>query len=269
PSAKTVLKSIALRAVGDVLDGRSESMREVDLKRIRDALSEVRDVRIDFRAAESWGPARRKLIQDALEKQLAGESRSQDAAIKNLREAARREVTADDLESLGAIIAKQERVRAATEAWGRLPEKDRALSLTDGINNPVSGGEPDYLRMDPSRAFTGRSGATRLGLLREAGGKVESSSGSLLYHRPRYTNNERPFTDLLAYAPGMNTNLPDILAVLHQEALPMPAFTRGTIDDGARKLLDRARVSSWWELTFPADDRTPAFTLRFNPGGAY
>jgi tetratricopeptide (TPR) repeat protein len=269
PSAKTVLKSIALRALGDVLDGGSEYRSEVDAKRVREALDEVRDLSISFPAAESWGPARRKRIVDALEKQLQGESRSQDTAIKKLREAARSEVTADNLESLGVIIAKQEQVRAMTESWGGLPEKERALSLTDGISNQLSNGEPVFLRLDPSRAFTGRSGATRLGLMREGGGKSGNGSSSLLYRRPRYTDNERLFTDLLAYAPGMNTNLPDILAVLHEEALPMPAFARGTIDDGARKLLDRARAASWWELTFPSEDRTPAFTLRFNPSGAY
>ncbi len=55
----------------------------------------------------------------------------------------------------------------------------------------------------------------------------------LLYQRPSFTNDERIFTDLLAYAPGMNTSRADMLATIEAEVLPPKNSGPGTIDPAA------------------------------------
>ena len=62
----------------------------------------------------------------------------------------------------------------------------------------------------------------------------------LLYQRPSYSDDARLFSDLLAYAPGMNTSLADIEAVIEAEAMPSPLDKPGQIDAGARKLFAQA-----------------------------
>src|SRR5437588_5983175 len=63
----------------------------------------------------------------------------------------------------------------------------------------------------------------------------------MLYQRPSFSGDDRVFFDLVAYAPGMNTQQADILAVLEAEAAPRRRIATGTISTGARKLIDRAR----------------------------
>src|SRR5262249_35676760 len=88
---------------------------------------------------------------------------------------------------------------------------------------------------------------------------------SLLYQRPTFTSDQRVFTDLLAYAPGMNTSRADVLAVLEAEAGSKQIAT-GSIDPAARKLIDKARSAGWRVLTTDAGTRglTPPARLVFD-----
>jgi ferric-dicitrate binding protein FerR (iron transport regulator)/tetratricopeptide (TPR) repeat protein len=92
---------------------------------------------------------------------------------------------------------------------------------------------------------------------------------SPLYERPTYNPDDRLFTDLLAYAPGMNTSRADVLAVLDAEGAPDPQAAPGRIDPDARRLIDRARAAGWQKVTFPARDGKAALTLVCDGGGRY
>jgi len=89
-----------------------------------------------------------------------------------------------------------------------------------------------------------------------------------LYQRPSFANDWRVFTDLLQYAPGMNTSTADVLAVLEREGAPAtrPA-TAGSVDPKARALLAAARASKWRSFTVPATKRQPAYTVHFDGAG--
>src|SRR5262249_18011666 len=63
------------------------------------------------------------------------------------------------------------------------------------------------------------------------------TSGPHLYHRPSFSGDERFFTDLVAFARGMNTSEADIRAVLEAEAMLDPRTAHGRIDPVARKLI--------------------------------
>ncbi|MBY0527099.1 MAG: FecR domain-containing protein [Gemmataceae bacterium] len=79
---------------------------------------------------------------------------------------------------------------------------------------------------------------------------TEGSRTGLLYQRPSYKPDERLFFDLAAYAPGMNTSLADVQAVVEAEA-QVPPIQNGQIDDAARKLIDKARAAGWRTVTLP------------------
>src|SRR5262249_8118741 len=85
-----------------------------------------------------------------------------------------------------------------------------------------------------------------------------------------FTSDQRVFTDLLAYAPGMNTSWADVLAVLEAEAGSKQIAT-GSIDPAARKLIDKARSAGWRVLTTDAGTRglTPPAPLVFDGAGRY
>ncbi len=70
------------------------------------------------------------------------------------------------------------------------------------------------------------------------------------YEPPVFRNNPAVFYDLVSYAPGMHTNLADVLAVLEAEA-PADAIAAkpGKIDDRARRLIERARGAGWQTAT--------------------
>ena len=70
------------------------------------------------------------------------------------------------------------------------------------------------------------------------------------YEPPVFRNNPAVFYDLVSYAPGMHTNLADVLALLEAEA-PADATTAkpGKIDDRARRLIERARGAGWQTAT--------------------
>jgi tetratricopeptide (TPR) repeat protein len=90
-----------------------------------------------------------------------------------------------------------------------------------------------------------------------------------LYARPSFSGDERLFTDLASYAPGMNTSRADIRAVLEAEAAPRLSDLPGPIDPAARKLLDRARSAGWRKLTVKDKDGKAALTITFDGAGRY
>ena len=90
---------------------------------------------------------------------------------------------------------------------------------------------------------------------------------NLLYQRPTFSNDGRIFTDLLQYAPGLNTNPTDILAVLEAELTPDPKAPPGTIEPAAGMLIDKARSLGWSCLTL-GDKKNP-LKFHFNGAGHY
>ncbi len=90
-----------------------------------------------------------------------------------------------------------------------------------------------------------------------------------LYTRPSFTGDERVFSDLPSYAPGMNTSRADVRAVLEAEAAPRLADLSGPIDPAARKLIDRARAAGWQKLTVKDKDGQPVLVLTFDGAGRY
>jgi tetratricopeptide (TPR) repeat protein len=124
----------------------------------------------------------------------------------------------------------------------------------------------------------GDSLGNRNELQREAGLAVsdlfadDAQSGKmpgLLYARPSYSDDARLFSDLIAYAPGMNTSLADIEATIEAEAVPSKGRRPGQIDASARELLSQARVRGWQGLTFSGQDGQPAFTIVFDGDSRY
>jgi hypothetical protein len=93
--------------------------------------------------------------------------------------------------------------------------------------------------------------------------------GALLYRRPSVSLNPRLFSDLVAYAPGLNTSRADILAVLEAEAAPDPADAPCTVEPGARALIEAARASGWQTLSVPPARGVAAWTVGFDGSGRY
>src|SRR5262249_35016278 len=99
---------------------------------------------------------------------------------------------------------------------------------------------------------------------------------SLLYHRPIFTGDQALFHDLTIYAPGLNTFAADIQAVLQAEAKGTRPV-QGTIDPGAKALIDKARSVGWQTITIPAPgantpgspNTLPARTIYANGAGQY
>jgi predicted Zn-dependent protease len=95
------------------------------------------------------------------------------------------------------------------------------------------------------------------------------SAPTLLYDRPSFTGDSRVFGDLVWYATGMNTAVADIQAVLEAEAVSDPAPRLGSIDDGARKLIEQVRAAGWSKLTVAGEGRQPAYAILFNGSGHF
>jgi ferric-dicitrate binding protein FerR (iron transport regulator) len=91
---------------------------------------------------------------------------------------------------------------------------------------------------------------------------------ALLYRRPSFAPDGRLFTDLVAFAPALNTTQADILGVLEAEAA-IDAGTTGTVDLAARALIDGARAAGWRTITFPAVGGSPAWSVSFDGSGRY
>ena len=96
------------------------------------------------------------------------------------------------------------------------------------------------------------------------------------YEPPVFSNNPAVFYDLVSYAPAMQTNLADVLAVLEAEASGNAAASKaGKIDDRARRLIERARGAGWQTATITdgapgisGSGKTP-LTVAFDGTGRY
>ncbi|HXG09156.1 MAG TPA: VIT domain-containing protein [Gemmataceae bacterium] len=89
------------------------------------------------------------------------------------------------------------------------------------------------------------------------------------YGRPAFRGDGRLFTDLVAYAPGMNTTSADIRATLEAEAVPDPRTLPGRIDPAARRLIEQARAAGWQKLTLGGDQDTAGLDILFDGSGRY
>ncbi len=76
------------------------------------------------------------------------------------------------------------------------------------------------------------------------------------YAQPRFANDARLFTDLIAHAPGMNTSTADRWALFAQR-LKVPK--QGRVDAQARKLIDAARGFGWERIVFEGEDSQRRF----------
>jgi ferric-dicitrate binding protein FerR (iron transport regulator)/tetratricopeptide (TPR) repeat protein len=92
---------------------------------------------------------------------------------------------------------------------------------------------------------------------------------SLLYDRPAFTADNRVFGDLLAYAPGMNTSMADIQAILEAEATPSKNAGPGSIDPVAADLIKKARTLGWQTLTLPGSGKQPGLKILVNGAGQF
>jgi ferric-dicitrate binding protein FerR (iron transport regulator) len=98
---------------------------------------------------------------------------------------------------------------------------------------------------------------------------LDSGLPSLLYEPPAFTGDPRLFTDLIRYAPGLNTNWADIQAVLEAEAAPDLRTAPGQVDPAALQLIQRARQTDWQALTLPGGKDQPGITITFDGMGRY
>jgi tetratricopeptide (TPR) repeat protein len=89
----------------------------------------------------------------------------------------------------------------------------------------------------------------------------------VLYQRPVFSGHRDYFSNLTLYAPGLNTSLTDVLAVLAAEAPKEVLPKRGRIDPAARKLIDIARGRGWQSLTI--GEGGDAVVLTFDGAGRY
>ena len=64
--------------------------------------------------------------------------------------------------------------------------------------------------------------------------------GPRYYQRPTLSGDQRIFSDLAAYAPGMTSSIADTRAVLEAEAAPRSGLRKGSIDPAARRRIDSA-----------------------------
>jgi hypothetical protein len=152
---------------------------------------------------------------------------------------------------------------------GRVPPlPDLRLTATYDLNGIVSrldNLDVNQIRGPEEASF--RNWAT--GMSGEIGFDHSPGGDSLLFHRLRYSGDPRLFTDLLAYAPGLNTTEADTLAVLDAEALPELREAPGTIDREARELIEASRTAKWRKLTLGGEKGQPEQVVLFDGAGRY
>jgi hypothetical protein len=92
---------------------------------------------------------------------------------------------------------------------------------------------------------------------------------SLLYQPVAFNEDPRLFTNLLAYAPGLDTSDADLAAVVEAEAAPQLRAAPGHIDPAARRLIERAHQGGWQALALAPDKGHAGPTLVFDGQGRY
>lgn len=117
--------------------------------------------------------------------------------------------------------------------------------------------------------------AARSDLLRRKRRQASSSLGdtnwteSALYQRLLFTGDDRLFTDLVSYAPGLNSTLADVRATVEAEAAPELRSSPGTIDPAARKLIERARQAGWQTRTLGDEKDSSSIRICYDGRGRY
>jgi ferric-dicitrate binding protein FerR (iron transport regulator) len=91
----------------------------------------------------------------------------------------------------------------------------------------------------------------------------------LTYQQPSFNNNWSIFHELPAYAPGMNTSMADVRAVLESEARPRTSTAPGEIDKKARKLINKARAAGWQTATIRDEQGCVLLSVDFDGTGRY
>jgi ferric-dicitrate binding protein FerR (iron transport regulator) len=102
-----------------------------------------------------------------------------------------------------------------------------------------------------------------------AGALQAFNQRSLVYERPMFTGDQRFFTDLTLYAPGLSTTTTDIQGTLEAEVKPAAVVRTGSIDPAAKALIDKARDTGWQSLTIPGNDKRGDFKVLFNGRGQF
>ncbi len=92
---------------------------------------------------------------------------------------------------------------------------------------------------------------------------------NVLYERPSFSGDWQVFSDLLAFAPGMNTSPADVLATLESEADLPQLPPAGKVDPQARELIESARKAGWQALTLERRSGAAEVTVFFDGAGRY
>ncbi|KPK78876.1 MAG: hypothetical protein AMJ81_14645, partial [Phycisphaerae bacterium SM23_33] len=151
-------------------------------------------------------------------------------------------------------------------------------NLQSGLRRPPSGARSALEPGLPGWEWGGEiAGKLRLGgeTYSYVAGDLESRlrtgywRRNVLYQRPSFTGQYRVFSDLPAYADGMNTTWADIQAVLEAEARPAKGAASGRIDPAARALIEKARGAGWSVVTVPEAEGKPGLTVVFDGAGRY
>lgn len=72
---------------------------------------------------------------------------------------------------------------------------------------------------------------------------------------------------VLNYAPGLQTSTADLLAVIDAESKPSHPPVQGTIDDAARRLVDKARSLGWEEVAITDEESSTGTKFLCNGAG--
>jgi ferric-dicitrate binding protein FerR (iron transport regulator)/tetratricopeptide (TPR) repeat protein len=90
------------------------------------------------------------------------------------------------------------------------------------------------------------------------------------YWLPEFNPDRTVFSELLAYAPGMNTTSADVRAVLEAEAEPPEGpFSPGHVDPKARRLIETARNAPWQTATVRDAKKKTLLAIDFDGTGCY
>ena len=195
-----------------------------------------------------------------------------DAPTYELRQRLQGEDKADALRllELGREVTARDQLLKDFD-YQRLATDDEA-KLKGRLKDPLKGDLLDGAYFKKAR--DGGKDLSRLGeqleALQDAAERsARAGPGSLLYRRPTFAPDGRHFTDLVAFAPGLNTSQADILGVLETEALADPGDAPGTIEPAARALIEGARATGWRTLSIPAAGGVPAWSVAFDGSGRY
>jgi hypothetical protein len=142
-------------------------------------------------------------------------------------------------------------------------------SLLFGVGDPGVPGRPPegdglFLFGDYTIGQRGKDGVIRVHTAPRA------ANDSLLYQRLVYGgDDDRLFSDLLLYAPGLNSSDADLCAVLEAEAQRLAASRSGKIDAGARALFAKGRAAGWQTFTLAAEERRATRKITFDGSGRH